>query len=174
MQTFFSKTSCRLARQHIHLCNLQNIMGLKNFPSQHSQPSLIRSPYIYLQSKMLNFLVDDQIVNLSLMYSNRAACQLKTGDLAGAVRDCTRSLQLIPHSVKPLLRRAMAYEHLERYLLLYKFENVIETQAHAKIERLDIYVACHIDVACQLIQKGFHYKECSYYCKHSHNVLDKL
>ena len=63
---------------------------------------------------ILTFPDDDQVVNLSLMYSNRAACQLKTGDLSGTVRDCTRSLQLIPHSVKPLLRRAIAYEHLER------------------------------------------------------------
>ena len=83
----------------------------------------------YKHAFLVYFSVDDQIVNLSLMYSNRAACQLKTGDLAGAVRDCTRSLQLIPHSVKPLLRRAMAYEHLERYLLLYKFENVIESMS---------------------------------------------
>lgn len=49
------------------------------------------------------------------MYSNRAACHLKTGDLPGAVKDCNSSLDLIPHSVKPLLRRAMAYEHLERF-----------------------------------------------------------
>ena len=54
-------------------------------------------------------------MNLSLMYSNRAASQLKIGDLSGCVKDCTKSLELIPHSVKPLLRRAIAYEHLERY-----------------------------------------------------------
>ena len=64
----------------------------------------------------LDFLsADDQTVNLSLMYSNRAASQLKIGDLSGCVKDCTKSLELIPHSVKPLLRRAIAYEHLERY-----------------------------------------------------------
>lgn len=76
---------------------------------------------ISIYTKLIGILEneDDQIVNLSLIYSNRAACQLKTGDLSGTVRDCTRSLQLIPHSVKPLLRRAMAYEHLERPRLAY-------------------------------------------------------
>jgi len=49
------------------------------------------------------------------MLSNRAACHLKTGDLPAAVRDCTASLELVPHSVKPLCRRANAYEHLERW-----------------------------------------------------------
>lgn len=62
---------------------------------------------------------EDQTVNLSVMYSNRAACHLKTGDLPGAVKDCNASLQLVPHSVKPLLRRASAYEHLERYSVAY-------------------------------------------------------
>jgi len=61
------------------------------------------------------FTEKDQVVNLSLMYSNRAACHLKIGDLPSAVKDCTESLTLIPHMVKPLLRRASAYEHLERY-----------------------------------------------------------
>lgn len=76
---------------------------------------------ISIYTKLIEILenVNDQEVNLSLIYSNRAACQLKTGDLPGTVRDCTRSLQLIPHSVKPLLRRAMAYENLERPRLAY-------------------------------------------------------
>ncbi|XP_052797101.1 sperm-associated antigen 1-like [Mya arenaria] len=58
---------------------------------------------------------DNQIVNLSLMLSNRAACHLKIGELPGAVKDCSASLGLVPHSVKPLCRRASAYEHLERF-----------------------------------------------------------
>ncbi|KAK7476480.1 hypothetical protein BaRGS_00032315 [Batillaria attramentaria] len=56
-----------------------------------------------------------QEVNLSLMYSNRSACHLKTGDCQSAISDCTTSLSFVPHSAKPLLRRATAYETLERY-----------------------------------------------------------
>ncbi|KAL4222400.1 Sperm associated antigen 1 [Mactra antiquata] len=83
----------------------------------------------------------DQTVNLSLMYSNRAACHLKTGDLPGVVKDCNRSLELIPHSVKPLLRRATAYEHLERFRPAYiDYRHVISLdtrmeQAHLGIKR---------------------------------------
>ncbi|KAJ8313729.1 hypothetical protein KUTeg_008290 [Tegillarca granosa] len=61
----------------------------------------------------------DQLVNLSLIHSNRAACYLKTGDCPAAIKDCTTALDLVPHSVKPLLRRASAYEHIERYRMAY-------------------------------------------------------
>lgn len=57
----------------------------------------------------------DQIVNTSVLLSNRAACHLKTGNCPAAVTDCCQSLNLIPHSAKALLRRAAAYEALEKY-----------------------------------------------------------
>ncbi|XP_051015432.1 sperm-associated antigen 1 [Acomys russatus] len=52
---------------------------------------------------------------LSILYSNRAACNLKEGNCRGCIQDCNRALELHPFSVKPLLRRAMAYETLEQY-----------------------------------------------------------
>ncbi|CAO2602502.1 Sperm-associated antigen 1 [Lemmus lemmus] len=52
---------------------------------------------------------------LSVLYSNRAACYLKDGNCSGCVQDCNRALELHPFSVKPLLRRATAYETLEQY-----------------------------------------------------------
>ncbi|XP_029641832.1 sperm-associated antigen 1 isoform X1 [Octopus sinensis] len=61
----------------------------------------------------------DQTVNLSLIYSNRAACSLKMGQCRNSISDCTTSLQLVPFCVKPLLRRAAAYETLEKYDLAY-------------------------------------------------------
>ena len=63
------------------------------------------------------FVADEvsQAVNLSVLYSNRAACKLKTGDCHDCVTDCTKALDLVPGSVKPLLRRAAAYETLEKY-----------------------------------------------------------
>ncbi|XP_027632031.1 sperm-associated antigen 1 [Tupaia chinensis] len=53
--------------------------------------------------------------DLSILYSNRAACYLKEGNCSGCIQDCNRALELHPFSMKPLLRRAMAYETLERY-----------------------------------------------------------
>ncbi|XP_049628911.1 sperm-associated antigen 1 [Suncus etruscus] len=56
---------------------------------------------------------------LSILYANRAACHLKDGDCRGCVQDCSRALELRPFSVKPLLRRAVACETLERYREAY-------------------------------------------------------
>ncbi|XP_036064292.1 sperm-associated antigen 1 isoform X3 [Onychomys torridus] len=52
---------------------------------------------------------------LSILFSNRAACYLKEGNCSGCIQDCNRALELCPFSVKPLLRRAVAYETLEQY-----------------------------------------------------------
>ncbi|GAB1601183.1 sperm-associated antigen 1-like [Argonauta hians] len=73
-------------------------------------------------TKAINLLEQeniDQTVNLSLIYSNRAACSLKMGQCRESISDCTTSLKLVPYSVKPLLRRAAAYETLEKYDMAY-------------------------------------------------------
>ncbi|XP_059163261.1 sperm-associated antigen 1-like [Physella acuta] len=61
----------------------------------------------------------EQIVNLSVLLSNRAACHLKTGNCSLAITDCSEALQLVPHGTKTLLRRAMAYENMEKYAEAY-------------------------------------------------------
>jgi sperm-associated antigen 1 len=53
-------------------------------------------------------------LNLSTLYSNRAACLLKVGDCQGCIIDCDSALALCPGTAKALLRRAMAYETLEK------------------------------------------------------------
>lgn len=57
--------------------------------------------------------------DLSILHSNRAASYLKDGNCAECVKDCNMSLELLPFNVKSLLRRAAAYEALERYRLAY-------------------------------------------------------
>ncbi|XP_034466389.1 sperm-associated antigen 1-like isoform X1 [Hippoglossus hippoglossus] len=61
----------------------------------------------------------DSPEDLSILYSNRAACYLKDGNSQECIQDCTRALELQPFFLKPLLRRAMAYESLERYRKAY-------------------------------------------------------
>ncbi|CAI9590946.1 unnamed protein product [Staurois parvus] len=56
---------------------------------------------------------------LGIIYSNRAACHLKDGNSLQCIEDCNKALELQPFSIKPLLRRAMAYESLERYRQAY-------------------------------------------------------
>ncbi|XP_065607771.1 sperm-associated antigen 1 [Cyrtonyx montezumae] len=57
--------------------------------------------------------------DLSVLYSNRAACYFKEGNCSDCIQDCNRALELQPFSLKPLLRRAMAYESMERYRQAY-------------------------------------------------------
>ncbi|XP_053095371.1 sperm-associated antigen 1 isoform X2 [Pangasianodon hypophthalmus] len=54
-----------------------------------------------------------------VLYCNRAACFLKMGQCTECVSDCCRALQLKPFGVKALLRRAMAFETLEKFRLAY-------------------------------------------------------
>ncbi|XP_069393281.1 sperm-associated antigen 1 isoform X2 [Paralichthys olivaceus] len=61
----------------------------------------------------------DSPEDLCILYSNRAACYLKDGNSQDCIQDCTRALELQPFFLKPLLRRAMAYESLERYRQAY-------------------------------------------------------
>nr|XP_046240952.1 mitochondrial import receptor subunit TOM34 [Scatophagus argus]XP_046240953.1 mitochondrial import receptor subunit TOM34 [Scatophagus argus]XP_046240954.1 mitochondrial import receptor subunit TOM34 [Scatophagus argus]XP_046240955.1 mitochondrial import receptor subunit TOM34 [Scatophagus argus] len=56
---------------------------------------------------------------LAILHSNRAASYLKDGNCAECVKDCNVSLELLPFNVKSLLRRAAAYEALERYRPAY-------------------------------------------------------
>uniref|UniRef100_A0A3Q3A3H3 Sperm associated antigen 1a n=1 Tax=Kryptolebias marmoratus TaxID=37003 RepID=A0A3Q3A3H3_KRYMA len=60
----------------------------------------------------------DSPEDLCILYSNRAACYLKDGNSTDCIQDCS-ALELQPFSLKPLLRRAMAYESLERYRKAY-------------------------------------------------------
>ncbi|XP_029908422.1 mitochondrial import receptor subunit TOM34 [Myripristis murdjan] len=57
--------------------------------------------------------------DLSILYSNRAASYLKDGNCGECVKDCNMSLELVPFGIKSLLRRAAAYEALERYRPAY-------------------------------------------------------
>nr|XP_020462431.1 sperm-associated antigen 1 [Monopterus albus] len=84
----------------------------------------------------------DSPEDLCILYSNRAACYLKDGNCQECIQDCTSALELQPFSLKPLLRRAMAYESLERYRTAYvDYKTVLQIDisvraAHDSINRI--------------------------------------
>ncbi|XP_069001507.1 sperm-associated antigen 1-like [Embiotoca jacksoni] len=84
----------------------------------------------------------DSPEDLCILYSNRAACYLKDGHSQDCIQDCTRALELQPFSLKPLLRRAMAYESLERYPKAYvDYKTVLQIDisvqaAHDSVNRI--------------------------------------
>ncbi|CAM5095863.1 unnamed protein product [Natator depressus] len=79
---------------------------------------------------------------VSVLYSNRAACHLKDGNCSLCVKDCSVALDLVPFGIKPLLRRAAAYEALERYQLAYvDYKTVLQVDctvqaAHDGVNRM--------------------------------------
>jgi stress-induced-phosphoprotein 1 len=48
-------------------------------------------------------------------YSNRAACYKQISNFDGTISDCTAVLEVEPENVKALIRRAQAFEGVERY-----------------------------------------------------------
>ncbi|KAL7830036.1 hypothetical protein SRHO_G00311630 [Serrasalmus rhombeus] len=84
----------------------------------------------------------DSPEDICILYSNRAACYLKDGNSSDCIQDCARALELRPFSLKPLLRRAMAYESLERYRKAYvDYKTVLQIDvsvqaAHDSIHRI--------------------------------------
>ncbi|CAI5663412.1 unnamed protein product [Oreochromis niloticus] len=84
----------------------------------------------------------DSPEDLCILYSNRAACYLKDGNSQDCIQDCTSALELQPFSLKPLLRRAMAYESLERYRKAYvDYKTVLQIDvsvqaAHDSVNRI--------------------------------------
>ncbi|CAJ1061454.1 sperm-associated antigen 1 [Xyrichtys novacula] len=84
----------------------------------------------------------DSPEDLCILHSNRAACYLKDGNSQDCIQDCTRALELQPFSLKPLLRRAMAYESLERYRTAYvDYKTVLQIDisvqaAHDSVNRI--------------------------------------
>ncbi|CAL1584735.1 unnamed protein product [Knipowitschia caucasica] len=84
----------------------------------------------------------DSAEDLCILYSNRAACYLKDGNSTDCIQDCTKALELQPFSLKPLLRRAMALESLERYRRAYvDYKTVLQLDtgvqaAHDSVHRI--------------------------------------
>lgn len=69
------------------------------------------------------------------LYSNRAMCNQQRWSYSEVVDDCTRCLELVPDHIKALVRRAQAYEALEKY-----------TKSLADFERATI-LSPNLDVA---------------------------
>ncbi|NXN95518.1 TOM34 protein, partial [Rhinopomastus cyanomelas] len=98
-----------------------------------------------LYTRALQLLEDageDVAAERSALLANRAACHLKDGACSLCIADCTGALELVPFAVKPLLRRAAAYEALERYGLAYvDYKTVLQVDcsvqaAHDGVNRM--------------------------------------
>ena len=66
---------------------------------------------------LVNFLTDPNShpEALAALLAERACCKSRTGNLKGCIEDATQSLDIKP-SAKAYMKRAIAYENLEKYV----------------------------------------------------------
>lgn len=68
----------------------------------------------------------------AVLHTNRAECHRQLTHIKDVVADCSKALELKPDSVKALIRRALAYEYLEKYQLgLNDFSRALEIDPSA-------------------------------------------
>lgn len=72
---------------------------------------------ITFYSQAIDAAADDASPLALSCFNNRAACNQQLSNFSGVIRDCTHVLEHEPANQKALLRRALAYEGLERYPL---------------------------------------------------------
>ena len=64
-------------------------------------------------------------------YSNRSACYKQISNFDGTISDCTAVLEVDPENVKALIRRAQAFEGVERYrFALQDVKTVLQMPFH--------------------------------------------
>mmetsp|Transcript_3717 Transcript_3717/g.10815 ORF Transcript_3717/g.10815 Transcript_3717/m.10815 type:complete len:326 (+) Transcript_3717:124-1101(+) len=85
-------------------------------------------------SKAIDQLVNDGKTGSDLAlkaYANRAACYKQISNFDGVIADCTAVLEVEPQNVKALVRRAQAFEGVERYrFALQDVKTVLQMPYH--------------------------------------------
>ena len=86
--------------------------------------------YVFLVRLSVNPVLEssDHSQSLSIVLSNRAACHFKNGDCRGCINDATRSIELVPVNLKSFMRRAQAYETMEKLVIYCTNGRSVNTQ----------------------------------------------
>lgn len=66
-------------------------------------------------------------------YSNRAACHKQLSHFDGTIADCTSVLEVEPDNVKALIRRAQAFEAVERYRFALQDVKTVLAMPYAQV-----------------------------------------
>lgn len=66
-------------------------------------------------------------------YSNRAACYKQISNFDGTISDCTSVLEVEPDNVKAMIRRAQAFEGVERYRMALTDVKTVLKMGYAKV-----------------------------------------
>jgi stress-induced-phosphoprotein 1 len=76
-------------------------------------------------------------------HSNRAACYKQISNFDGVIEDCTAVLEVDPENVKALVRRAQAFEGVERYRFALQDVKTVLAMGYAKVGKQN-YEMCNM------------------------------
>ena len=71
-------------------------------------------------------------------HSNRAACYKQISNFDGVIEDCTAVLEVDPDNVKALVRRAQAFEGVERYRFALQDIRSVLTMPRDKVGKANV------------------------------------
>jgi stress-induced-phosphoprotein 1 len=71
-------------------------------------------------------------------YSNRAACNKQISHFDAVIEDCTAVLEIEPDNVKALVRRAQAFEGVERYRFALQDVKAVLSMPYAKVGKQNV------------------------------------
>jgi len=71
-------------------------------------------------------------------HSNRAACYKQISNFDGVIEDCTAVLEVEPDNVKALVRRAQAFEGVERYRFALQDVKTVLAMPYAKVGKANV------------------------------------
>jgi len=76
-------------------------------------------------------------------HSNRAACYKQISNFDGVIEDCTAVLEVDPENVKALVRRAQAFEGVERYRFALQDVKTVLAMGYSKVGKSN-YDMCNM------------------------------
>ena len=76
-------------------------------------------------------------------HSNRAACYKQISNFDGVIEDCTAVLEIDHENVKALVRRAQAFEGVERYRFALQDVKTVLTMPYSKVGKAN-YDMCNM------------------------------
>jgi stress-induced-phosphoprotein 1 len=76
-------------------------------------------------------------------HSNRAACYKQISNFDGVIEDCSAVLEVEPENIKALIRRAQAFEGVERYRFALSDIKTVLSMPYEKIGKTN-YDLCNM------------------------------
>uniref|UniRef100_A0A146L0Q2 Stress-induced-phosphoprotein 1 n=2 Tax=Lygus hesperus TaxID=30085 RepID=A0A146L0Q2_LYGHE len=126
-----AKEAKRLFYQGLTPAEITKLEGNDYFKSGDIDKAIDKYSEAIAQIRTLD---DKTKVILADIYSNRAMCYQQRWDSKKVIEDSTKALELVPSHAKALVRRAQAYEALEKYQeSLDDFEMAVRLQPNMDV-----------------------------------------